>query len=163
MIRTRAGPLQSLTGVFGAVETRMADAGKGRGNRSNFVHDLSGREMRLRVAHPIHDIGEDIRVGARSGDFHGFADALHAAFGVAEGAFFFGIAASREHNVGILCRFREEEFIHHQEFKVLEGLDDVMRVRVGAHRVFAENEESLYFALDHLGEAVRGIESFESR
>lgn len=86
MIRPRAGPLQSLTGVFGAVETRMTDAGKGRGNRSNFVHDLSGREMRLRVAHPIHDIGEDIRVGARSGDFHGFADALHAAFGVAEGS-----------------------------------------------------------------------------
>ena len=155
-----ARPLKAASRDLVAVESGVRDARIGGREACDLVHHLGGGEQGLRVAHAVHDERENLGVGLGVAcNLHSLAHALHAALGIGEGAVLLGVAAARQHHVGIPGRLGEEEIVHHEEVERLQGMDDVVRVGVGAHGVLAEDEEAAQAPLDHGGEALGGLEA----
>ena len=133
----------------------MADAAVGGRERGHLVHDLGGGQLRLRVSHAVHDLGEDVGVQARAlRPLHRAAHALDAALGVGERALLLGVAATRQHDVGKLGRLGEEQVLHHEEIERRERLEHMAGVGIGAHGVLAEQVEALDAARQHRREAL---------
>ena len=159
MPRVRARPLKAPPGHLVAVEAHMAHAAVRRRDRGYLVHDLRSGQTRLPVAHAVHDLREHVGVQPRPRrPLHGLAHALHAALGVRERALLLRVAAAGQHEVGQLRRLGEEQVLHHEEVERRERPQHVPRVRVGAHRVLAEQEQPAHAPLQHGGEAFGGLE-----
>ena len=158
VIRRGAGPLQAPAAHLGAVQPGVADAGEGRRQGGDLVHDLRGGHLLLGIAHAVHQVDDDVGIQAqiaRHGD--GLAHPLDPALGIAEGALLFGVGAAGEHYVGIAGRLRHKELLHHQEIQGFKGLDDVVGVRVGDDGVLAVNIESFDLSFDGGREHVRRV------
>ena len=62
---------------------------------------------------------------------------LHAALRVGEGAFFFRKAAGRQDDIGKLGSLREEDVLHQEELKSIQGFTHVLAVGVAQGWVFS--------------------------
>ena len=138
----------------------MADARVRRRQACHLVHELRARERGLVIPHAAHDVGEHLGIQARARRaVHRLAHALHATLGVGERAFLLRIAATRQDDIGVLRRLRHEQLLAHEEVQRLQRADDMARVRVGAHRVLAEQEQAADAPVDHGGEALGGFQA----
>ena len=87
----------------------MADTCEGRSYRSYFIHNLCGGQMRLRISHTVHDLGEDPDVlSGLAFDLYRFTDTLYTTLGIGEGSLFLCIGTARKDNVCHFCSLCQE-------------------------------------------------------
>ena len=144
------GPLQGAV----AFEAFVADAGEHGGEAGDLVHDFGGVLIVPVGTEALGDELDDLPVGLGFAEgFEGFVDALDAALGVGEGAFFFERGRGGKDHVGILRGDGEVDVLNDEEFDFAEGAFDVVGVGVGGDGVFALDVEAVEFAfvdgIDH--------------
>ncbi len=134
---------------FGPVEPLVVHAVVGRGDCGDLVEDLLDvlvGEL-FRVAHLCGEFTDDLPVFLRfTWRVLGFAPHLNTPLGAGLGAAPFRIAGGRQDDVGEFGGLGQEDILHDQELQALEGLPDMVEVRVGEHRVLAHDVHALEFA-----------------
>ena len=99
-------------------------------------------------AHAVGDELDDLPVGLGFAEgVDGLVDALDAAFGAGEGAFFFERGGGGEDEVGVAAGLGEVDVLDDEELAVAEGVADVVGVGVGGDGVFALDVEALECAV----------------
>ena len=150
-----AGPLHGAE----IVKLGVGDAGKGRRQRGDLVHDL--RRM-IVVDLKTDGLGEadgDFPVGQPVARGHHFADALDAALGVGEGAVLLQEGRSGQEDVGVVRRLVEEEVVHDDALHRRQRRDHMPGVGIGLQDVLALHIEAHEGALDRGVEHVRDAQA----
>ena len=87
----------------------MADSAVGRRHRSDLVHDLGRRKMRLRISHTVHDLREYPGIRLRlSRDRSSLADPLNTALRIGKRPLLLRIGDSRKNYIRKLRGLRHE-------------------------------------------------------
>ena len=154
----RAGVFAVATRPLQAVVVQPVElhATVDRRERRHFLIDILDALVRKRIAHFFGQHGDNLPIGSGlSGRLYSFTYPLHSSLGTRIGAVFLGEGGRRQNHIGQHGRLGGKDILHHQEFKFLERLRGMSRVRLGQGRIFTDNVHCPDIAADsglhHLG------------
>ena len=135
----------------------MADAGKGRGQGGDFIHDFAGRIVVHGIAHGGCEARHRFPFAEPGLFLEGRADAIDAALGIGERAVLFEEGGAGQEDVGKGGGLVEEQVLHDDAVHCRQCCLDVLGVGVGLGDVFALNEQAPVAAIEggikHVGDA----------
>ena len=139
------------------VELGEGDAGEGRRQLRDLVHDLGGIIVVHRIAHGGREFGHHLPFLLALQRRLDHAHAVDAALGVGEGAILLEEGGAGQEHVGEGRGLVQEQVLHDNAFHRLERVVDVLGVGVRLGNVLALHEQALVGALDggieHVGNA----------
>ncbi len=120
-----AGPLHAAE----LVELFVADAGEGRREARDLVHDFGRMVVVHRIAERVRESHRDFPIGQAGHGRNRLAHAADAALGVGERAVLFEERRAGQEDVRVAGGFVQEQILHHDAFHRRQTGGDVLRVR----------------------------------